>query len=131
MTDPVIPSIDPTAATDAEPQFKVVETDTMTGWEQYLNNMSTDCWTGTFTRERAEATVRWRKENITSRYAYKIVPVEPHMTDNPAALKRHGGRHGRWPVTECGDVDCREAATRLLHEELNRRFAEEKGGEAQ
>jgi hypothetical protein len=132
MADPVTPPVDPPPATDAEPQFKVIETDAMTGSKRYLDNMSTDCWTGTFTRERAEATVKWREENITRRYSYKIVPVEPHMTDNDAAVRRHAERHGHWPVTDCGDVDCREAAGRLAREELNRQFAErdEKGGGA-
>jgi hypothetical protein len=117
------------AETATEPRFKVIETDTMTGWCEYLNNMSTDPWSGTFTREEAEASVKWREENITRRYAYKIVPVEPHMTDNDAALRRHIERCGRWPLTDCGDVDCREAATRLLHEELDRRFAATDAGE--
>lgn len=119
--------------TDTEARFKVIETDTMTGWKWYLDNMQTDPWSGTFTREQAEASVKWREENITRRYAYKIVPVEPYMTDNDAALQRHGERHGSWPAADCGDVDCREAATRLRREELNRRLAEsdEKGGGAQ
>ena len=52
-----IPGTHPAAATDAGPLFKVIEVDTMTGWRQYLNNMSTSPWTGTFTREQAEASV--------------------------------------------------------------------------
>lgn len=103
--------------------FKVIETDTMTGWREYLKNMSTIPWTGTFTRNQAEATVKWREEHITRRYAYRIVPVEPHMTDNEAAFRRHSDRHGHWPASDCTDVDCREASMRLMHEELNRRFA--------
>lgn len=108
---------------DAE-LFKVIETDTMTGWKQYLNNMKTSPWTGTFTREEADAAVKWREENITRRYAYRVVPVQPHMTDNDAARQRHAERHGSHRMEDCSDVDCREAGTRLLHEELNRRFAE-------
>jgi hypothetical protein len=117
------------AETGAEARFKVTETDRMTGWDRHLDNMKTTPWSGTFTREEAEASVKWREEHITGRYAYKIVPVEPHMTDNDAALKRHAEHHGRWPVTDCGDVDCREAATRLLNEELDRRFAATDAGE--
>jgi hypothetical protein len=115
---------------EAEARFKVVETDRMTGWDRYLDNMDENPWTRTFTREQAEVSVKWREKNITGRYGYKIVPVEPHMTDNDAAIRRHAERHGRWPVTDCGDVDCREAATRLLHEELGRRFAASDAGEA-
>jgi hypothetical protein len=125
-----------TTGQEAPALFKVIETDTMTGWKQYLHNMSTSPWSGTFTREEAEKSVKWREENITRRYAYQIVPVEPHMMDNDAARERHGGRdggrHGSHRMEDCSDVDCREAARRLLHEELDRRFAgaEEKGGEA-
>lgn len=110
-------------ASECEPLFKVIETDTMTGWRRYLDNMSTSPWTGTFTRERAEASVKWREENITRRYAYEIVPVQPWMTDNDEARKRHGERHGPHRMEDCSDVDCREAVIRLLHEDLDRRFA--------
>jgi hypothetical protein len=108
--------------------FKVVETDTMTGWERYLDNMKTSPWSGTFTREEADASVEWRRKNITGRYAYEVVPVEPHMTDNDAARQRHAERHGSHTMEDCSDVDCREAAMRLLHEDLNRRFAAEASG---
>jgi hypothetical protein len=108
-------------------QFKVIETDNTTGCRKYLDNMSESPWSATFTREQAEASVAWREKNITRRYAYRIVAVEPYMTDNDAALQRHGERHGSWPMTDCGDVDCREAATRLLHEELDRRRADTDG----
>lgn len=118
------------AETDAGARVKVVETDRMTGWDRYLDNMKTTPWSGTFTREEADASVKWREEHITRRYAYTIVPLEPYMTDNDAALKRHAERHGHWPVTDCGDVDCREAAGRLLHEEFDRRFAARDAGEA-
>jgi hypothetical protein len=112
-------------ADDAAPGvFRVIETDTMTGWRQYLNNMKTSPWTGTFTREEAEASVKWREENITRRYAYKIVPVEPWMTGNDEARKRHDGRHGSHRMEDCSDVDCREAGVRLMHEALDRQFAE-------
>lgn len=105
--------------------FKVIETDTMTGWKRYLDNMKTSPWTGTFTREEAEACVDWRKKNITGRYAYRIVPVEPHMTDNDATRERQARHHGSHRMEDCTDVDCREAAIRLLHEDLDRRFASE------
>ena len=108
---------------DAE-LFKVIETDTMTGWDRYLDNMKTTPWTGTFTRDEADAAVKWREENITRRYAYKVASVQPHMTDNDAARQRHAGRHGSHRMEDCSDVDCREAGTRLLHEDLNRRSAE-------
>jgi hypothetical protein len=103
--------------------FKVIETDTMTGWKRYLDNMKTSPWSGTFTREEADASVEWRKKNITGRYAYEIVPVQPYMTDNDAARERHGERHGFHRMEDCSNVDCREAAGQLLHEELNWRFA--------
>lgn len=106
-----------------EPLFKVTETDNMTGWKQYLSNMRESPWRPTFTREEAEATVRWREENITGRYSYEIVPVEAYMTDNEAALSRHELRHGSHAMSDCTDVDCREAAARLRREELDRSFA--------
>lgn len=109
--------------TDAEARFKVVETDSMTGWDRYLDNMSESPWSGTFTREQAEASVKWREEHITRRYSYRIVPVEPHMTDSDAARVRHDARHGSHRMEDCGDVDCREAAQRLSMEEFNRQFA--------
>jgi len=109
---------------DTEPSlFKVIETDTMTGWDRYLDNMKTSPWTGTFTREEASACAEWRNKNITGRYACKIVPVEPHMTDSGAARERHARSHGSHRMEDCSDVDCREAATRLLSEELDRRAA--------
>jgi len=109
---------------DTEPSlFKVIETDTMTGWERYLDNMKTSPWTGTFTREEAGACVEWREKNITGRYSYKIVTVEPHMTDSDAARERHARSHGSHRIKDCSDVDCREASARLLSEELTRRNA--------
>lgn len=105
-------------------RFKVIETDGMTGWERYLDNMSPGEWTGTFTRERAEATVKWREENIVSRYSYRVVPVEPHMTDNDAARERHDARHWTRRMDGCSDIDCLEAARRLRREEASRRFAQ-------
>jgi hypothetical protein len=111
---------------DEQPDaFKVIETDNMTGWDRYLDNMGTAPWSGTFTREQAEADVEWRKANITGRYSYAIVPVEPWMTDNGEARKWHDDRHGSHRMEDCGHVACREATTRLLHEELNRQFAEQ------
>lgn len=121
---------DQASAAGTGPRFKVIETDVMTGGKRYLDNMSESPWSGTFTRDQAEASVRWREENITRRYAYAIVPVEPYMTDNDAALRRHEEQHGHWAMTDCGDVDCREAAARLLHEELDRCLAPEGTGEA-
>lgn len=113
MADPVIPSIDPATATDAEDRFKLIEVDRMTGWERYLDNMDTEPWAGTFTREQAEASVKWREEHITGRYGYRIVPVEPHMTDNKAARERHDTRHGSFKMEDCSDVDCLAATMRL------------------
>jgi hypothetical protein len=128
-----IPEINPAAEPDAEARFKVIETDTMTGWKQYLDNMSTEPWLGTFTRERAEASVKWREENITRRYSYRIVPVEPFMNDNGKARERHDAKHGSHRMEDCSDVDCREAALRLSMEEFNRLYAatDEKGGDPQ
>lgn len=103
--------------------FRIIETDTMTGWKRYLDNMKTEPWSGTFTREQAEASVKWRQENITGRYAYTIVPVETYMTDNAKARERHDSRHGSHRMEDCSDVDCREATDRLLSEELARRNA--------
>lgn len=106
--------------------FKVIELDTMTGWRQYLNNMSGEHWTGTFTRKEAEASVKWREENITRRYSYEIVPVEPWMTDNDAARERHdgrNGRHGPHAMEDCSDVACREASARIARDKINRQFA--------
>ena len=100
--------------TTNDPQRKVIEVDTMTGAERYLANMAADPWLGTFTREEAEASVEWRKANITGRYRYRIVDVQPYMTDNDACRARHGERHGRWAMEECGDVDCMEASRRLF-----------------
>jgi hypothetical protein len=98
--------------------FRVIETDGMTGWDRYLDNMTTSPWTGTFTREQAEAAVDWREKNITRRYSYKIVPVQPYMTDNDEARKRHAECHGSWRMDACGDVDCREAAIRLVRDAI-------------
>lgn len=95
-------------------QFKLIEVDRMTGWERYLDNMQADPWSGTFTREEAEASVKWREEHIVGRYGYRIVPVEPHMTDNDAARKRHDAGHGSFKMEDCGDVDCHAATMRLL-----------------
>jgi hypothetical protein len=117
---------------EAEDRFKVIETDTMTGWKQYLDNMSTEPWSGTFAREQAEASVKWREENITRRYSYRIVPVGPHMTDNGKARERHDAGHGFHRMEDCSDIDCREAVLRISMEEFNRQYAaEEKGGEQQ
>jgi hypothetical protein len=102
-------------------QFKLIEVDRMTGWERYLDNMQADPWSGTFTREQAEASVKWREEHIVGRYGYRIVPVEPHMTDNDAARERHDGRHGSFRMEDCGDVDCHAATMRLLAGQHNRR----------
>lgn len=115
------PDTGPAAATEAKDHFKVIEVDRMTGWERYLDNMGTEPWTGTFSREDAEASVKWRQEHITGRYGYRIVPVEPHMTDNKAARERHDARHGSFPMEDCGDVDCTAARMRLLSERYNRR----------
>jgi hypothetical protein len=119
-------------AETAEARFKVIETDNMTGWERYLDNMSATPWSATFTREEAEASVRWREEHITGRYSYRIVPVEPHMTDNGKARERHDSRHGSFPMEDCGDVDCSAARMRLLAGHHGRRiFGREKSkGEA-
>lgn len=95
-------------------QFKLIEVDRMTGWERYLDNMNTDPWSGTFTREEDEASVKWREEHIVGRYGYRVVPVEPHMTDNDAARERHDGGHGSFKMEDCGDVDCHAATMRLL-----------------
>lgn len=115
-------SIREKVARDA-PGFKVIETGTMTGWKQYLNNMNTDPWPGTFTREQALADVEWRTKTGTGRYAYDIVPVQPYMTGNDEARNRHGSSHGSHRMEDCADVDCREAAIRLHDEELDRRLA--------
>jgi hypothetical protein len=83
-------------------------------------------WRVTFTRDEAEASVAWRKANITSRYSYEIVPVQPWMTDNDKARERHdgrSGRHGSGRMEDCADVDCAEAASRLFRDEMNRQFA--------
>lgn len=66
----------------------------MTGWKRYLGNMKTSPWTGMFTREEAEALVKWREASITRRYAYEIVSVQPHMTDNGKAREHHEARKG-------------------------------------
>lgn len=115
-------------AGDAEAElFKVIEIDGMTGWQKYLDNMKHSPWRATFTRDEAEASVAWRKANITSRYSYEIVPVQPHMTDNDKARGRHDGRrgrHGSGRMEDCADIDCMEAANRLFRDEMNRQFAE-------
>jgi hypothetical protein len=113
--------------------FRVIEHDTMTGWDEYLNNMGSSPWTGTFTREQAEACVDWREKNIARRYRYEIVPAQPYMTDAAAARERHDdrdGRHSRQPMKECADIDCREASARLAREEIGRQFAAKDTGEA-
>ena len=107
--------------------FRVIETDGMTGWDRYLDNMAMSPWSGTFTREQAEASVEWRKQNITSRYSYEIVPAQPWMTDSGEARKRHDerrGRHGSRGMEDCNNIDCREASARLAREEISRRFAD-------
>jgi hypothetical protein len=104
-------------------EFKIIETDRMTGWERYLDNMKTSPWTGTFTKEQADASVEWRRANITRRYGYTIVPVKPYMTDNEVARIRHVSRHGSHPMDDCGDVDCREAVTRQMHDDLVKKLA--------
>lgn len=113
---------------DSEPElFKVIEIDGMTGWRKYLDNMKHSPWREAFTRDEAEACVELRKRIITSRYSYEIVPLEPWMTDNDKARKRHDGRqgrHGSGPMEDCADVDCMEAASRLARDEMNRQFAE-------
>jgi hypothetical protein len=94
-------------------EVKLIETDTMTGAERYISAV--------VTREQAEATVKWREDHITRRYAYRIVDVQPWMTDNAAARQRHRERHSlRWPMEECGDVDCTEARIRLVSEAITR-----------
>lgn len=101
--------------------FKVIEIDSMTGWEKYLDNMSGEKWTGEFTREQADACVEWRLKNITQRYRYKIVPVEPWMDDPEAVRARHAERHSTsWGMEECGEVECREACMILVREEMFR-----------
>lgn len=127
-TKPVtIPGVDPATATDTETRFKLIEVDRMTGWERYLDNMQAGPWSGTFTREEAEASVKWREENITRRYSYRIAPVKPYMTSDDEARKRHdgrtSGRHGSRGMGDCNDIDCREAAGRLAREEISRRYA--------
>lgn len=103
--------------------FKVIETDRMTGWDRYLDNMKTSPWSGTFTRDEADACVDWRQKNITGRYGYKVVAVEPYMTDNEAARERHMERHGLRRMEDCGDIDCRAAAARIAHAEISRQYA--------
>lgn len=119
---------------DAEAElFKVIENDGMTGARRYLDNMRHSPWRATFTRDEADACVAWRKANITSKYWYEIVPLQPWMTDNDKARERHDGRrgrHGSGRMEDCADVDCTEAASRLFRDEMNRQFAERdaKGG---
>jgi hypothetical protein len=117
----------------ADDAFRVIETDTTTGWDQYLSNMSTSPWSDSFTREQAEASVKWREENITRRYAYKIVAAEPWMSDNDETRKRHDGRqgrHGSRGMEDCGNIDCREASMRLSRDAINRSFAAADAAEA-
>jgi hypothetical protein len=97
---------------------RVLETDNATGEQRYVVNMAAP-YSASFTREQAERAVAWREENITGRYRYEIVAVEPWMTSNGKARERHDGGHGAFPMEECGDPACREAATRLLTERLD------------
>jgi hypothetical protein len=103
--------------------FKIIETDTMTGWDRYLDNMRENPWTGTFTREQADASVTWREKNITRRYRYTVVAVQPWMTDPLAAASRHADRHGSDDMGKCSDLNCREATTKLMHDELIAKLA--------
>jgi hypothetical protein len=97
---------------------RVLETDNATGEQRYVVNMGAT-YSGSFTREQAERAVAWREKNITGRYRYEIVPVEPWMSDNGNARERHDEGHGNWPMEECGDPACREATTRLLSARLD------------
>lgn len=90
---------------------RVIETDWATGAERYM--------TGTFGRAEAEASVRWSQENVTGRYGYRIVPVEPYMTDNGKARERHDDGHGAFPMEECADPACQETTVRLLARQLD------------
>lgn len=67
--------------TTTEDRCLVIERDNMTGWEKRLDNMARDPWADTFTREEAEASVDWRKKNITGRYSYEIRPVTAWLLD--------------------------------------------------
>lgn len=116
---------------EAEPRFKVLEHDNMTGWDRYLDNMAARPWSGTFTWQAAEESVAWREKNITARYSYKIVPLEPYMTDNEAAAKRHQVSHGPWPMEDCGDPDCTEARMRLRAEKFMLEIREEDSANAE
>jgi hypothetical protein len=98
---------------------RVLETDNATGEQRYVVNMAAP-YSTSFTREQAERAVAWREKNVIGRYTYEIVAVEPWMTSNEAARERHdNGGHGAFPIEECGDPACREAATRLLSERLD------------
>lgn len=59
----------------------VIECDNMTGAERRLDNMAHDPWGDTFTRAEAEATVSWRRKNITNRYGYEVRPVTAWLLD--------------------------------------------------
>ena len=97
---------------------RIIETDHATGEERYVVNMAAP-YSASFTPEQAEAAVAWREKNVAGRYGYRVVPLEPHMTDNGKARERHDGGHGAYPMEECGDHACREAATRLLTQRIN------------
>lgn len=92
---------------------RVLETDNATGEQRYVVNMAA-LYSPSFTREQAGRAVAWREKNITGRYRYEVVAVEPWMTDNGKARERHDEGHGAFPMEECGDPACREATTRLL-----------------
>jgi hypothetical protein len=66
---------------DESERCLVIERDNMTGAERRLDNMGEDPWGDTFTREQAEATVKWRQEHIVSRYGYEIRPVTTWLLD--------------------------------------------------
>ena len=54
--------------------YKVIERDPY-GNVRELSNQSTNPWTGTFTKDQAERTVKWREEHISRKYRYEIVPA--------------------------------------------------------
>lgn len=54
--------------------YKVIETDSMTGNERELINYAAS--TSTFTREEARDEVEWRTKNITNKYSYEIKEIK-------------------------------------------------------
>lgn len=95
--------------------WRVVQTDLVTGWEDYDG--------GAVARGEAETLATCRRRAAHGMYLYEVVAAVP--ADNAVVRDLHERLHRRrCPMEMCNHRDCREAQVRLIDEALARRLAE-------